>query len=84
MTEAKVDDAVGAGSTDHPYDNLDRGSAQIKAPNAVLMRQAEHAAVRGKTSPRGNEFSQLMALEAGTTAQTSYFESKLTTSKRLD
>ena len=50
---------------------------EVPVGSAVQMRQAEHAQ-RGKTSPRGNEFSQLMALEGGTTAQTSYFESKLT------
>jgi len=83
MTEAKIDE-IHVGSVQHPYDNAEdmRGSAQLKAPNAVLMRQAEHAQ-RGKTSPRGNEFSQLMALEGGTTAQTSYFDSKLTASKAL-
>ena len=83
MTEAKIDEAP-VGSVQHPYDNQEdmRGSAQLKAPNGVLLQQAQLAQHRGKTSPRGNEFSQLMALEGGTTAQTSYFESKLTATKQ--
>jgi len=68
-------------TADRPYDV---GMSQpVRVPPNVIAHQAINEK-RGKTSPRGNEFSQLMNLEGGTTAQTSYFDSKLTASKRLD
>jgi len=78
MTEAKFDDYNGA--TNSVQDG--RGSVPMRAPENVISQQKDINAMRGKTSPRAGDFSQMMAMEH-TTAQNSYFESKsISLSKR--
>jgi len=43
MTEAKIEETGVQGGEATPFDGDIRGSANLKAPNAVLFKQAEHA-----------------------------------------
>jgi len=54
-----------------------RNSVDIKAPHEALQNQQAFNAKRGQTSPKGNEFSQLMAFDGNTTGTASYLESGL-------
>jgi hypothetical protein len=57
----------------------------MQAPKEVISAQRDINAMRGKTSPRAGDFSQMMNLDHATTAHNSYFESKsVTLSKRIN
>jgi hypothetical protein len=58
----------------------------MRAPEQIISQSRDINAMRGKTSPRAGDFSQLINLEnAGTTAGNSYFESKsVSLSKRVN
>jgi hypothetical protein len=56
----------------------------MQAPKEVISAQRDINAMRGKTSPRAGDFSQMMNLDH-TTAHNSYFESKsVSLSKRIN